>query len=76
MKVLDVWTQRARVVKRRLPALSAPSLDFISAGQVKKKSHRAWSAARGPPASALKLMRQRQIKTVFRINSCPWASSS
>lgn len=30
----------------------------------------------GAAGISIKLMRQRQIKTVFRINSCPWASCS
>ena len=79
MKVLGKRTQRARVTKERLPELSALSLDLISLRLSGKKVTKLGQQPRvevGAAGISIKLMRQRQIKTVFRINSCPWASCS
>lgn len=79
MKVLGEWTQRARVTKERLPELSALSLDLISLRLSGKKVTKLGQQPRvevGAAGISIKLMRRGQIKTVFRINSCPWASCS
>lgn len=80
MKVLGERTPRARVTKERLPELSSLSLDLISLRLSGKKKVTKLGQQPGVEVGAagisIKLMRQRQIKTVFRINSCPWASCS